>query len=161
MTKLKPCELCWILVLVSLFVGLFALITVPSVVSYEAKKEEIKKEKDKLDLWLEELAKLECRGCVHRGGADKTKILEINGKYSYGCLQFQEQKFYGMAKKYGLSGIVAANGESAIYSCEIQKQIAREMLEDNPSNARHWYTSVYVKGLGLPPVEKNEQTHQS
>lgn len=101
---------------------------------------------DEMDNWLSKLARFE-----YPGAEKYFKHLDSNGKYSYGCLQFQAATFAGMAQKYG---IVKAFGDaSAIYDCSIQKEIARAMFEDDAEAAsNHWYTSIYVKGLGLPPV---------
>src|SRR5262245_33553295 len=48
-----------------------------------------------MDIWLAKLAHQESRG------QDHLKILDVNGLYSYGCLQFQEGTFRTYALKYG------------------------------------------------------------
>ncbi len=40
-----------------------------------------------------------------------------------------------------------------IFDCNLQKEIAKRMIRENPVNWRNWYTSVVVRGLGLPPKE--------
>jgi hypothetical protein len=101
-------------------------------------------EPDAVDIWLEKLALHESN---HR---ERIKVLDVNGKYSYGCLQFQEGTFRTYAIKYGF---ISRNTptENVIYNCKLQKKIARLMLEENHYNWQAWYTSVKIKGLGLPP----------
>ena len=70
--------------------------------------------------------------------------MDTNNRYSYACLQFQEATFNSYSKRYGLEG--------DIYTCADQKIVARKMIEENPNNWRHWYTSVAKRGLGKPPV---------
>ena len=109
--------------------------------TYEASKKE---EPDELDLWIEKLAKFECDGC-----GENFKILDANNRHSYGCLQFQRATFDEMARRYN----IVTEDASSIYSCEIQKQIARAVfLDQGHKAASHWYTSVYTRGLGLPPL---------
>lgn len=101
---------------------------------------------DAMDIWLNKLAIKESEGKTH------IKILDHNNYYSYGCLQFQMGTFKSYVKKYGL--LPEAEGkelENMVYDCDFQKLLARRMIEDNPNNWRHWYTSVSVKKLGLPP----------
>lgn len=76
------------------------------------------------------------------------RIVDSNGLYSYGCLQFQEATWVGVNKQYGLDPW--ANG--GIYSCDRQLDVAARMFEADPiAAANHWYTSIYKRGLGLPP----------
>jgi hypothetical protein len=104
------------------------------------------KVEDEMDHWLSKLARFE-----YPGAEKYYKRLDTNGKYSYGCLQFQAATFTGMAQKYNITK--ALSNASAIYDCGIQKEIARAMFEDDAGAAsHHWYTSIYVKGLGMPPV---------
>lgn len=102
------------------------------------------KDASALDLWLEKLADLESHG------QDHIKILDVNGKYSYGCLQFQEWTFKTFGAKYGLlkSG---SNWQEEIYDCSLQKEIAKRMIRDDYSLWQSWYTSVMERDLGLPP----------
>jgi hypothetical protein len=54
-----------------------------------------------------------------------------------------------MARRYGVDPWL----DGGIYNCDNQWELARQMfLEDKESAARHWYTSVYTKGLGLPNI---------
>lgn len=97
-----------------------------------------------LDAWLEKLAYYESN---HRADI---KVLDVNGKYSYGCLQFQEGTFRSYAIKHGLISRDTPT-ESVIYDCDLQKKLAKLMLAENPYNWQAWYTTVKKKGLGLPP----------
>jgi hypothetical protein len=97
-----------------------------------------------LDLWLEKLVMKESQG------RDRIKILDVNGKYSYGCLQFQEGTFRNFGQKYGLVA-AGVNLESVIYDCNLQKAIAKNMIQDDYFLWQSWYTSVIVRDLGLPP----------
>lgn len=98
---------------------------------------------DSLDAYLDELETFECEGCGPR-----YRRLDSNGHYSYGCLQFQWATFVEKTDRYGIS---RASGES-IYDCELQKRIARAMfLNEGAAAANHWSTSIFVRGLGLPP----------
>jgi hypothetical protein len=103
------------------------------------------KEASQLDLWLEKLAQVESNG------RERIKILDVNNKYSYGCLQFQEGTFRNYGVKYGLVA-KNANLESVIYDCTLQKQIAKRMIQENHILWQSWYTSVVQKNLGLPPT---------
>lgn len=107
------------------------------------------KEQNALDSWLKKLVFLESEG------KSEIKVLDNNGLHSFGCLQFQMSTFKEFGLKYGL--IFEGDAlEKIIYDCVLQKEIARRMIEENPSNWRRWYTSVMIRGLGLPPKEKEE-----
>lgn len=97
-----------------------------------------------LDIWLERLAETESQG------RDRIKILDVNDKYSYGCLQFQEGTFRKYGERYGL---VSPNTrlEDVIYNCNLQKEIAKKMIGENYAMWQSWYTSVIVRDVGLPP----------
>lgn len=100
------------------------------------------KEKDSFDLWMDELSRFECEGC-----GPQFRVLDTNGKYSYGCLQYQEATFNGFAEQYGIEG--------DIYDCSVQKALTRALWEDptytTQQKANHWKTSIFTRGLGLPP----------
>ena len=101
--------------------------------------------------WIENLVEYESNG------SSTVKVLDWNGKYSYGCLQFQEQTFLGFTK--GLKTLPNATDEEImnfIYDCEYQKLLAFKMIETNYDNWRHWRYSVINRGLGLPPILKAE-----
>lgn len=98
--------------------------------------------KDSLDEWLDELETYECDGC-----GPAYKRLDSNGRYSYGCLQFQQATF---AEKASLYNILWE--EEDIFRCDLQKMVAREMfLGEGAAAGNHWSTSIFVRGLGLPP----------
>lgn len=103
-----------------------------------------------LDLWLEKLITLESNG------KENIKILDNNGEHSFGCLQFQKETFEEFGLKYKL---IAPDDEidDLLYDCNLQKEIAKKMIEDNYNNWRHWYTSVKIKKLGLPPKNDVEE----
>jgi hypothetical protein len=120
-------------------------LTEPDLTSNITNNKSYENVEDEMDHWLSKLARFE-----YPGTEKYYKRLDSNGRYSYGCLQFQAQTFTGMAQKYNISK--AFGNASAIYDCSIQKEIARAMfLEDPVAAAHHWYTSIYVKGLGMPP----------
>lgn len=103
-----------------------------------------------LDLWLEKLIVLESNG------KENIKILDHNGVHSFGCLQFQKETFEEFGMKYQLV-TVDDDTDELIYDCTLQKEIAKRMIEDNYNNWRHWYTSVMIKKLGLPPQTNFEE----
>lgn len=88
-----------------------------------------------IDTWLDRL-----EGCEseHR---DVT-VMDTNGKYSYGWLQFQQSTFDTYGKIYFLP-------HSNIHSRDQQYAIAEKMIADGLW--RHWYNCT-IK-IGLPLVE--------
>ncbi|MBI5220879.1 MAG: hypothetical protein HY978_03550 [Candidatus Liptonbacteria bacterium] len=107
---------------------------------------------DALDVWLERLAELESHGKA------QLKIVDHNGWHSYSCLQFQMPTFKEYVVKYNLlPEAEEPELENMIYDCDFQKQLAKKMLLDDPSNWQHWYFSVIEKGLGLPPIHLAEK----
>lgn len=94
--------------------------------------------------WLDRLEGFECKDCGPR-----YRVLDTNNRYSYSCLQFQLDTFKEQALKYG---ILTGNFEEEIYDCQVQKTVALAMILDDRNNARHWHTSVFTRGLGLPPM---------
>src|SRR5437868_4485188 len=93
---------------------------------------------DRLDAWLERLVQKESNG------SSTVVIIDTNGKKSFGCLQFQQATFETFSRKFGIEG--------DILDCAVQKRIARAMLESDRDAWRNWYTSVALRGLGLPPL---------
>lgn len=101
----------------------------------------------KLDSWIEKLIVLES------GGYKNLKVLDDNGKHSFGCLQFQKTTFEEFGRRYGfIAG--GDNIDKIIYDCDLQKAIAKRMIKEDRGNWRRWYTSVMIKKLGLPPKEE-------
>ncbi len=100
-----------------------------------------------LDSWLKKLVFLESEG------KGNIKVLDSNGLHSFGCLQFQ----MGTFKEFGLKYDLISKDDDlnkVIYDCALQKEIAKKMIQENPGNWRRWYTSVMIRGLGLPPKEE-------
>jgi len=102
--------------------------------------------KDPFSLWLDHLEEAES----NRSGDSHLKILDNNGKYSYGCLQFQAATFIQYGKLYGLIPDGLTNVEPLIYSCSLQKELATDMIERNYLNWQKWHHSV-SEVIGLPP----------
>lgn len=100
-----------------------------------------------LDAWLEKLAEKESN---HR---ERIKVLDVNGRYSYGCLQFQMATFKSYSTRYGLvDAATVTDWEELLYDCSLQKKIAKRMIQEKNSNWRHWGYTVLQKGVGLPPA---------
>ena len=107
-----------------------------------------------LDLWIEKLIVLESNGRTD------VRVLDVNNRYSYGCLQFQKRTFRAYGVKYGVIS-ETENIDEKIYECELQKALARLMIEDNHENWKHWYTSVRVRKLGPPPLPHGRELARS
>ncbi len=68
--------------------------------------------------------------------------LDVNGKYSYGCLRYQMGTWSSDSRKYGVDG--------EIMDCGLQRRLARITVEREPRNGwRRWYNTV--KRIGMPP----------
>lgn len=100
-----------------------------------------------LAVWIDKLIDLESNG------ESALKVLDHNGMHSFGCLQFQMSTFKEFGLKYKL---ISENDDlnELIYDCELQKEIAKQMILENRGNWRRWYTSVAIRGLGLPPKQE-------
>ena len=70
---------------------------------------------------------------------DHIRIVDTNGYYSYSRYQFQYATFEHYVRKYDMLPYTE-NEELGnwIMDGDFQRQLARTMLEDNPSNWRHW-----------------------
>ena len=102
---------------------------------------------DALDVWIEQLRQYESNG------DDDVEIIDSNGEWSIGCLQFQLDTFKSYAVRYNLFPHAEENELANQWKdCETQKRLARLMLLEDVKNARHWYTSVYVRGLQEPKI---------
>ncbi len=102
-----------------------------------------------LDMWLEKLAMAES------GNRADIKVLDVNGRYSYGCLQFQMATFKSYSARYKLvDPETVTSWDALIYNCQLQKQIAKRMIQEKPGNWRHWGYTVLHKGTGLPPAKE-------
>jgi len=81
---------------------------------------------------------------------DNYKRIDTNGYYSYSCLQFQLYTFIEYYERWKGVELTEDEAREIIADCELQKDLAKWMIEQNPQNWRHWYNSV-VRGLGYPP----------
>jgi len=83
------------------------------------------------DKWIDEL-----HICENRD--DVEKILDTNGKYSYGAFMFQLDTFWGFGKQYGFfpKDFTKAEARLLIHVDSLQRAIAKEMLEDGLDY--HW-----------------------
>jgi hypothetical protein len=100
----------------------------------------------KQELWLFALEWCESRGDTN------IKIIDSNNKFSYGAFQFQMDTFLMYGKKYGIlseeiTPEMAENG--LIYDYDIQKTIARKMIEDGLGY--HW--KICYQKLGKYPMD--------
>lgn len=98
--------------------------------------------------WLDRLAEdFECAGC-----APNYKRIDSNGKYSYGCLQFQEATFKTAIRKYQILPDIEDNEiMNRIYDCDLQKIVAAHIWKNEGNLAYyHWKTSI-DRGAGMPP----------
>ena len=73
------------------------------------------------------------------GNRSDIRIVDTNGLYSYGLLQFQAETFMGYGYGYKLLP-QAEKGEymNLIYDGEFQKAVAYKMLEEDINNVKHW-----------------------
>jgi hypothetical protein len=103
-----------------------------------------------LKKWIQKLEWAESQG------HEDVKVLDNNGQYSYGCLQFQEPTFRSYGAAYGLVDRDLENVEDAIYDCQLQEKITLRMLLDDYDNWKHW--KVTVRRVGMPPKVNHELT---
>lgn len=106
-------------------------------------------ENDKLDEWIEKLIQEES------GGREDIIVLDVNGRYSFSCGQFQMatfQGFYPLLKTPANPSKLpsgASEWRKAIMDCSIQKRLIKAMILTRYDNWKHWRNSV--KKIGLPP----------
>ncbi len=100
-----------------------------------------------LSLYIEELIVRESQGDARK------KILDANGEFSYGCLQFQKPTFLQTGKRYGFIPQDMTKVEPTIYDCALQKKLATKLLKDHPSYWVLWENSARKirRELGLSP----------
>lgn len=132
---------------------LLGLLAIKTTIGVTQKDENITIEitTNKYDLYLKQLIRFECRHCAYKN--NNFKRLDSNGKFSYGCLQFQLRTFISMARRYNIASKEETDVDIVrhIYECDYQKRIASSMFAENEVKAsNHWYTTIYKKGLGLP-----------
>lgn len=90
--------------------------------------------------------------CENGGRWDQRAIVDTNGKYSYGGLQFQFATFKSFGLKYG---VIPADWDDAriienIYRQEMQTAIAGKMIDDG-LGSRHWVNCWRIMGLKQKP----------
>ena len=94
---------------------------------------------------IEELNK-----CENRGLWDDNKIIDSNGRYSYGGLMFQMETFLQMGKKYGYfpDWVKEDDVKDLIYQRYMQTLIAEEMIQDGIGpTPGGWYWCWIYKNL--------------
>lgn len=146
----------WIMLISVIFSVVITAVIVTKIIQQDIIQQDIIQQrneitqKDELDLYIDKLADYECTNCP-----ENFRIIDSNGKYSYGCLQFQESTFIAKVKDYNLLPS-AEDGEiiNLIYACDFQKRLAKLMFQNEKDTYKHWYTSVEIRGLGRPPVDK-------
>lgn len=120
--------------------------------------EEVKKTREsdteaQIRAWVEELEEYESNIVKDK---DNYKRIDVNGYYSYSCLQFQMKTylhFYNLKNDTDLKlyeNISLKEARKLITDCERQKELAVWMIKENPQRWKHWRYSVQ-RGLGLPP----------
>jgi DNA gyrase/topoisomerase IV subunit B len=81
--------------------------------------------------------------------------MDSNGKWSYSCLQYQEDTWLSMARRYGIIEKGSQKVDDRIYDCKLQKALTRQIfIHEGYSAASHWRTSIIKRGLGMPPLDK-------
>lgn len=81
-------------------------------------------EENKQTLWIEKLIACESMGST------TIRVLDTNGKYSYGLFQFQLSTWLSYGKEFGAT-------KENIYNGELQRRVAKSMLD--AGGWRHWY----------------------
>jgi len=99
----------------------------------QTKRQQQKQES--LNNWIAKLVHQES------SGKEDIVILDTNGRYSYGCLQFQRATFDHYSRLHGIKG--------DIMDCKIQKRLAFAMISNRYGNWEHWYNSTMK--IGYPP----------
>jgi hypothetical protein len=93
------------------------------------------------------LAQIEELAFCESSGRENIKILDTNGWYSHGCLQFQFPTFKQYCKRYGiLPGATDEELLAKIGDCSIQKDLAYRIISESPDNWAHW--AVCSKKIG-------------
>jgi hypothetical protein len=85
------------------------------------------------------VAQIEELALCESSGRENIKILDTNGWYSHGCLQFQVPTFKQYCERYGI--FPEAEYEdyiNLIGDCQIQKDLAYDMIKEDPKNWGHW-----------------------
>ena len=90
---------------------------------------------DPKEVWIDKLIACES------GGNEKIKVLDTNGYYSHGLVQFQMKTWLSFGKKFGTT-------KKNIYDGELQKKVVRAMLDDG--GWKHWYQCSKIIGDEYP-----------
>lgn len=142
-------------VLILLILALILLLLPGPKIVYENERDQNnERTRDSLDDYLDRLAKFECDGCK-----DDFKRIDSNDRFSYACLQFQTDTFVEQAERHRVfSSANRDELENFLADCASQKAVARAMFMQNKEQAaRHWYTSIYLRGLGLPDLPHHNE----
>jgi hypothetical protein len=94
----------------------------------------------KMNQWIDKLEMAESND------NEKLNELDVNGKYSRGCLQFQDATWEWNTKKYGVTG--------SQFDCQTERQVTMDMIQSDYSAWSNWWTSVKIKGVGYPPKKE-------
>jgi hypothetical protein len=97
---------------------------------------------DPLDIYIEFLAFQES------SGREDVQIIDTNGEWSRGCLQFQDATIQSYARKFHLPG--------EPLDCRYQKALARQILLREPRGWANWFNSVKSlakRGIELPLLD--------
>lgn len=94
--------------------------------------------------WIKKLVSCES------GGRTDIKIVDSNGKYSYGAFQFQMDTFLGFGKRYGViaTSTTPVEAESLIFDYKLQESVASKMLNDSLES--HWLNCSTKIGIKYP-----------
>lgn len=95
--------------------------------------------------WVSRLVHLESRNNSF------LKIVDKNGLFSYGCLQFQQITFVSQVRRHRLAPEPSSDSEimKRVFDCDLQKDLAVRMIREDWRNYRHWWNSVKI--IGRPP----------
>ena len=90
---------------------------------------------------------LERLGACESGNSPDKVILDTNGLYSYGLLQFQLKTFMSYGVKYGIlpATITTQEARNLIMFPKIQKELAGRMLKDG--FGYHWANCMKIISL--------------
>lgn len=141
----------WIIIIIGLslvgatfYVEKTKLLNEPNVNPYHEVEDPLESDFDALSVWIEELGDME--RCAVNGTWD-------NGSYSYGNWCYKEGTFEYFVRRYDLlPGTEDAELMNLIGDEEIQRELTRLVFEDSYRNTSHWFTSIYIRGLGEPPI---------
>lgn len=102
---------------------------------------------DALDSWIDSLS----RTCENQTQDPDLRILDSNGRYSYGMLMFQADTWNRYVTKFNLlPDAEPAEYINLINDGALQKRLAKLMIEDNYEAWRNW-TNCTLHKVGMPP----------